>query len=70
MTASPKLVLDEESVETILALPSATRRRLLAVLYQLPASVPRGHRGLHRERFYWPTHQCEGDSPGHDPLLA
>lgn len=40
MSASPKLVLDEESVATILALPSATRRRILAVLYQLRQARP------------------------------
>ena len=40
MSVSPKLVLDVESVETILSLPSATRRRILAALQHLRQERP------------------------------
>ena len=41
MTVAPKLVLDGEVVETLLALPPAARRRVLSVLEQLRQEHPR-----------------------------
>ena len=41
MTSVPKLVLDGEAVETLLALPPAARRRILSVLEQLRHERPR-----------------------------
>ena len=41
MISAPKLVLDGEAVETLLALPPAARRRVLSVLEQLRHEHPR-----------------------------
>ena len=41
MAGSPKLVLDGEAVETLLALPPAARRRVLRILEQLRHEPPR-----------------------------
>lgn len=41
MTSAPKLVLDGEAVETLLALPPAARCRILSVLEQLRHDRPR-----------------------------
>ncbi len=40
MPGPPKLVLDEQSVEAILELPSQLRRRILAALNQLRNDAP------------------------------
>ena len=41
MSKTPKLVLDGEAVETLLALPPAVRKRILAALDQLRIETPR-----------------------------
>lgn len=41
MAESPRLVLDGEAVETLLALPLVARRRVLSVLEQLRREPPR-----------------------------